>query len=543
MSNKVVLNSIDSAAVVTKDKPNKSKAELAESLKKLRKVNEAWHKAVMESFREDRVSLEGIEISVQIFEDRLKWKIRGDWATTTNTSEDASEKQQLGKLEPTGVWVNNIENSVIGVATHPEWNNTTSEFLTPTQHLCEVPSTTSQLPANGVAASGEVCQPILVDLEDKLQVAASVSAQPVNGLCRLVLVQQELELQLQLELEIQHVRVSGMARESVPTVIIYEGAGEEQKVSTVDANVAVVASAIPYELDQSGSTLCTAVSIPTDAVVKKRRRVRRRRRRGQLHRSFDGPIRRGVSVGVPIETETPTDEACCSNNAKEHGAVVRGVETRVRKGSSSTTAVGAGVGCTSSNITCRRSSAARAAGRSSDVKLKEQTFAARSAGSRYADIGPASFKGKCFNCGGSHHQHLCTDLCKKCTWAAPSKCRCNLWRWKRNRMCDEVVSEPVKRGPPAVPLYLPVVRCGIANTSSSVGITVSTTVPTLSSSVSVALALSTSGSSGYSRYPESVVSTQDVQTLHYQELSGSTVCPDVKLGSLVSLEDRGICSS
>ena len=108
MSDKVVLNSIDSAAVVTKDKPNKSKAELAESLKKLRKVNEAWHKAVMESFREDRVSLEGIEISVQIFEDRLKWKIRGDWATTTNTSEDASEKQQLGKLEPTGVWVNNI---------------------------------------------------------------------------------------------------------------------------------------------------------------------------------------------------------------------------------------------------------------------------------------------------------------------------------------------------------------------------------------------------------------------------------------------------
>ena len=142
------------------------------------------------------------------------------------------------------------------------------------------------------------------------------------------MVQRELLLEQELEQEMRQIRVSGTVKEIVPTVIIYEGAGEEQKVSTVDANVAVVASVIPYELDQSGSTLCTAGCVPTGVVVKKRSRVRRRRRRGLVQENFDGSIRRGVSAGVPVEAGTLAGEACCSNNVKQHGVAVRGVGDR-----------------------------------------------------------------------------------------------------------------------------------------------------------------------------------------------------------------------
>ena len=113
-------------------------------------------------------------------------------------------------------------------------------------------------------------------------------------------------------------------------------------------------------------------------------------------------------------------------------------------------------------------------------------------------------------------------------------------------MCHvEGVSQPVKCGPPAVPLSLPVVRCGIASTSSSVVSTVSTTVPTLiASGVSVASTSSTSSRGGCILSPESVeLSTQEIQTLRCQELSGSTACPDIKLCNSDLLGDRGICSS
>ena len=114
-------------------------------------------------------------------------------------------------------------------------------------------------------------------------------------------------------------------------------------------------------------------------------------------------------------------------------------------------------------------------------------------------------------------------------------------------MCRiEGVSKPVKRGPPAVPLSLPVVRCGNANTSRSVVDVMCTTASTLlSTGVSVAMASSSSSRGGYILSPESVeVLTQEVQTLRCQELSiGSTARPDVKLGSLVSLEDGILCFS
>ena len=73
-------------------------------------------------------------------------------------------------------------------------------------------------------------------------------------------------------------------------------------------------------------------------------------------------------------------------------------------------------------------------------------------------------------------------------------------------MCRiEGVGQPVKRGPPAVPLSLPVVHCGNANTSGTVVDVVSTTVPTLiATGVSVAMALSTSSRGGCILSPESV---------------------------------------
>ena len=113
-------------------------------------------------------------------------------------------------------------------------------------------------------------------------------------------------------------------------------------------------------------------------------------------------------------------------------------------------------------------------------------------------------------------------------------------------MCRiEGVGQPVKRGPPAVPLSLPVVRCGNANTSRSVVDVMCTTVPTLlSTGVSVAMTSSTDSVGGHSMSPKSVeVSTLEVQTLRCQELSGSTACPDIKLCNSDLLGDRGICSS
>ena len=113
-------------------------------------------------------------------------------------------------------------------------------------------------------------------------------------------------------------------------------------------------------------------------------------------------------------------------------------------------------------------------------------------------------------------------------------------------MCRiDSVNVPVKRGPPAVPLSLPVVRCGNANTSRSVVDVMCTTVPTLiASGVSVAMALSTSSRGGCNLSPESVeLLTQEIQTLRCQELSGSTACPDIKFCNSDFLGDRGICSS
>ena len=113
-------------------------------------------------------------------------------------------------------------------------------------------------------------------------------------------------------------------------------------------------------------------------------------------------------------------------------------------------------------------------------------------------------------------------------------------------MCRiEGVSQSVKRGPPAVPLSLPVVRCGNANTSRSVVDVMCTTVPALiATGVSVTSTLSAGSVGSYNMSPKSVeLLTQEIQTLRCQELSGSTACPDIKFCNSDLLGDRGICSS
>ena len=143
MSDKVVLNSIDSAAFVTKVKSGNSLEELAVSIRKLSTVNDAWRKAMVKSLKDDGISMERFNISLQIFEGKLKWLLGRNLATTTDTSKDVSEQQQLGKLEPTAVRVNNIDNSTASVIAQPECSNIVHELLTQTQHMCEVPMSTS----------------------------------------------------------------------------------------------------------------------------------------------------------------------------------------------------------------------------------------------------------------------------------------------------------------------------------------------------------------------------------------------------------------
>ena len=61
---------------------------------------------------------------------------------------------------------------------------------------------------------------------------------------------------------------------------------------------------------------------------------------------------------------------------------------------------GAGDSYASSTLKSREASSVPAAGGSSRVNAGQQSDMAKAARSRYPDIGPGSFKGKCFNCGG-----------------------------------------------------------------------------------------------------------------------------------------------
>ena len=126
----------------------------------------------------------------------------------------------------------------------------------------------------------------------------------------------------------------------------------------------------------------------------------------------------------------------------------------------SSTRRGAGDSYAGSTLKSREVSYARAAGCSSGVNRGQQSEVAKAAGSRYSDIGPGSFKGKCFNCGGSHHLHFCEERCKRCSRGLPSVCGCRRGSVRRHR------HRPA-RGPPAVPVSTTVAVSGVSGASGS----------------------------------------------------------------------------
>jgi len=179
--------------------------------------------------------------------------------------------------------------------------------------------------------------------------------------------------------------------------------------------------------------------------------------RAMEHQSRPEPSRGGLSACVPKGAENLAGVVRHEDGVEQHGVAVESVGTKVREGSSLATAVGAGglhtgsndtgeggverysgaaqrgsqrckglknqsaeakkasvstvegLGkCDPSTTTLRNSSASQARTslcarrrRVAQAAPEEQSAAARAAGSRYTDIGPGSFPGRCFNCGGA----------------------------------------------------------------------------------------------------------------------------------------------
>ena len=180
-------------------------------------------------------------------------------------------------------------------------------------------------------------------------------------------------------------------------------------------------------------------------------------------------IRRGVSAGVPKDAENLAGEAPHRESVEQQESVVEGVETKVRKGSSSATAEGADAqhisptsvrqGELSSqrkqtpvfkcedesgreSLSSEESSAGMAptagakqrstgVGSTDMLQGKSQSSLAKAAGSRYCSLD--SFRGECDNCGGPHHRHVCPRQCVRCERDIPSRCSCHRWMQRRRR--------------------------------------------------------------------------------------------------------------